>query len=156
MLSGFSSTMPVGTGSRTWPCPMASASFSSPPITPSYSRPNDLAALGAVFGRGARGTRRGRYVSRRRLAARIGAQSSNSIEELAAVPQRRDAKLFQVLSREVREDRLVNVVLAEQRLILSEAKAPQPDHNVHDGAPNSGLLHIIVPLGGTVQDARKL
>ena len=72
------------------------------------------------------------------------------------MPQRRDAKLFQVLSREVREDRLVNVVLAEQRLILSEAKAPQPDHNVHDGAPNSGLLHIIVPLGGTVQDARKL
>ena len=50
-----------------------------------------------------------------------------------AVPQRRDAKLLQVVSRQVRQDRLVDVVLAEHSLVLSEAKAPQPDYNVHDG-----------------------
>ena len=51
------------------------------------------------------------------------------------MPERRDAKLLQVLRRQAREDRLVNLVLAECRLVLSEAQAPQPDHNVHDGAP---------------------
>ena len=49
------------------------------------------------------------------------------------MPQRRDAKLLQVFSRQVRQDRLVDVVLAEHSLVLSEAKAPQPDHDVHDG-----------------------
>jgi hypothetical protein len=39
--------------------------------------------------------------------------------------QRRDAKLLQVLVRQARENRLVYVILAEDRLILSEAQAPQ-------------------------------
>ena len=47
----------------------------------------------------------------------------------------------------------VNVVLAEDRLILSEAKAPQPDYNVHNSAPTPGLLHIIVRSGESVQEA---
>ena len=55
-----------------------------------------------------------------------------------------DAKLLQVLVRQARENRLVYVILAEDRLIFPEAKAPQPDHDVHDGDPNSGLPHIIV------------
>ena len=42
-----------------------------------------------------------------------------------------DAKLLQVLIRQDREDRSVYLVLAECCLILSEAQAPQPDHNVH-------------------------
>ena len=50
-------------------------------------------------------------------------------------------------SRQVRQDRLVYVILAEHRLILPEAQAPQPDRNVHE-APNSGLLHIIVGIRG--------
>src|SRR6516162_6795517 len=54
------------------------------------------------------------------------------------MPERRDAKLLQVLVRQAREDRLVYVILAECCLILPEAQAPQPDHDVHDGAPNSG------------------
>ena len=49
-----------------------------------------------------------------------------------------DAKLLQVLVREAREDRLVYLILAEGRLVLPEAQAPQPDHNVHDGALQSG------------------
>ena len=50
------------------------------------------------------------------------------------MPQRRDTKLLEVLDRQVRQDRLVDVVLAEHSLVLSEAKAPQPDHDIHDGA----------------------
>ena len=53
-------------------------------------------------------------------------------------------KLLQVLVRQARKDRLVYLVLAECRLIPGKAKAPQPNHDVHDGAPNSGLPHIIV------------
>ena len=51
-------------------------------------------------------------------------------------PSDGDAKLLQVLVRQARENRLVYVILAEDRLVLSEAKAPQPDHNVHEGAHN--------------------
>ena len=54
--------------------------------------------------------------------------------------------------RQARENRLVYVILAEDRLILPEAKASQPDHNVHDGDPNSGLPHIIVLPGEGVQN----
>ena len=38
--------------------------------------------------------------------------------------------------RQARKNRLVYLILAECRLILPEAQAPQPDHNVHDGAHN--------------------
>jgi len=59
------------------------------------------------------------------------------------VPEGCDAKLLQVLSRQVRS------------LILSKAKAPQPDRDVHFGAPNSGLQHIIVRSGQSVQEVPK-
>ena len=58
--------------------------------------------------------------------------------------QRRDAKLLQVLVRQARKNRLVYVILAEYRLVLPEAQAPQPDHNVHEGARSCGLEHTIV------------
>jgi len=54
-----------------------------------------------------------------------------------------DAEFFQVLGRQAREYRLVNVTLAECRLIFPEAQAPQLDHNVHGRAPRSGVTHII-------------
>src|ERR1700731_3564730 len=50
------------------------------------------------------------------------------------MPKCRDAKLLQVLSRQARKNRFVNLVLAERSLILSKTKAPQPNHDVHDGA----------------------
>ena len=52
------------------------------------------------------------------------------------MPDRGDAKLLQGLVRQARKNRLVDVIFAECRLILSEAQAPQPDHNVHWGAHN--------------------
>ncbi len=58
------------------------------------------------------------------------------------VPKRGDTKLLQVLVRQARKNRFVYVILAEDRLVLPKAQAPQPDHNVHDGAHNGGA-HII-------------
>ena len=50
------------------------------------------------------------------------------------MPKCGDAKLLQVLQPSAGKNRLVYLVVAERSLILSEAKAPQPDHDVHDGA----------------------
>ena len=108
----------------------------------------DLAALGAVFGMCAWGTRRGRCVNGGRLAARVATQSSDSIEQLAAVPERGDAKLLQVLRRQARKNRLVYLILAECRLILPEAQAPQPDHNVHDMSQSRVGGMMVAPKGG--------
>jgi hypothetical protein len=62
------------------------------------------------------------------------------------MPEGRDAKFFQVVRCQMQQDRLVYLILAECCLILPEAKAPQPDHNVHDGAPQSGsgAHHLLV------------
>ena len=49
-----------------------------------------------------------------------------------------DANFLQVLRREAREDPLVDLVVAEGHLVFFEAQAPQPDHDIHDGAPNQG------------------
>src|SRR5260221_11252729 len=48
-----------------------------------------------------------------------------------------DTQLFQVLRRQARQDRIVDRVLAECRLILFEAEAPQPTPDVHSGVLNS-------------------
>src|SRR5215472_3256648 len=56
-----------------------------------------------------------------------------SVQKLAPVPERRDAKLLEVLRRQTGQDRLVYLVFAEYCLVLPEAQAPQPDHDVHDG-----------------------
>jgi len=58
-------------------------------------------------------------------------QSGNCVEQLHPVPECCDAKLLQVLFRQARKNRLVYLILAECRLILPKAQAPQPDHNVH-------------------------
>ena len=57
------------------------------------------------------------------------------------MPKCRDAKLLQVLLRQPWKNRLVNLVLAERSLVLSEAKAPQPDHDVHDGGLSLHSMH---------------
>ena len=87
-------------------------------------------------GRGAGRTRRGGCANSGRLPARVVTQSGNGVEQLHPVPDCRDPKLLQGLVRQARKDRLVYLILAECRLILPEAQAPQPDHDVHDGAHN--------------------
>src|ERR1700732_3781939 len=81
------------------------------------------------------GARRGRYANRRLSTAYLVTQSSNGVEQLHPVPECRNAKLLQVLFRQAWKNRLVYLILAECRLRLPEAQAPQPDHDVHDGAP---------------------
>ena len=75
------------------------------------------------------------------MSVRRAAIASSS---LPRCPSRADAKLFQGLIRQARKNRFVYVVLAECSLVLFKAQAPQPDHNVHSGAPQSGVAHIIV------------
>jgi DNA-dependent RNA polymerase len=60
------------------------------------------------------------------------------------VPEGRDAKLLQVLCRQARKDRFIYLVVAERSLILSEAKAAQPEEDVHDLGSSSKPEHIIV------------
>src|SRR6476646_4311401 len=84
------------------------------------------------------GARRGRYANRRLSTAYLVTQSSNGVEQLHPMPECRNAKLLQVLFRQARKNRLVYLILAECRLILPEAQAPQPDHNVHACARNRG------------------
>ena len=48
-----------------------------------------------------------------------------------AMTNRTDAKLLEVLRREVGWDRLAYLVVAECRLILPEAQAPQPTSEAH-------------------------
>jgi hypothetical protein len=50
------------------------------------------------------------------------------------VPDEANAQILQVLRRQVRQDRVVDRVLAERRLMLFETEAPQPTSEVHDGA----------------------
>jgi hypothetical protein len=69
--------------------------------------------------------------------ARVSALSGDGVEQLTAVPDNNYAKILQVLRRQARQDRVVDLVLAECRLVPFEAKAPQPTPEIHDGAPNS-------------------
>ena len=73
-----------------------------------------------------------------------------------AVPERRYAKVLQVLRRQVGQDRLVYLVFAEYRLVLPKAQTPQPDHDVHNQRPPSGVAHIMVCPSECVQEASEL
>jgi hypothetical protein len=57
------------------------------------------------------------------------------------MPDRSDAEFPQVLRRQARQDRVVDLILAECRLMLFEAKPPQPTSDVHGGAPVRLAVH---------------
>jgi hypothetical protein len=107
-----------------------------------------LAAFGAVFGRYARGGWSGLQVTGRPLSSRIGAQSSDGTEEYPTMTNRADADFLQVLLGEFREDPLVHLTVAESRLVFFQAKAPQLDHYVHDGAPTHGCRIMVLARKG--------
>jgi hypothetical protein len=60
-------------------------------------------------------------------------QSGYSIEQFAAIPDKSDTKILQVLRSQAR-DLEVDLILAECGLILFEAKPPQPTSDVDGGA----------------------
>ena len=76
--------------------------------------------------------------------AYFGVQCCYSVEQLAAVPDKSDTKVLQVLRRQPRQDRVVDPILAECRLILFEAKPPQPTSDIHGGAPAAHLAMILI------------
>src|SRR5262249_30243506 len=93
-------------------------------------RDGELAALGGVLVGSAD---RWSSLGWRCFQTRIGAQPGDGVEQLTAVPDNIYAKGLQILCPQAREDCVVDLVLAECRLILSEAKAPQPIAEVHAG-----------------------
>jgi hypothetical protein len=66
------------------------------------------------------------------LGGRFASQRSNRIDQDAAMSNRRHADIFEVLGRQLRQNCSIDRVLAECRLVLREAKAPQPTSEVHD------------------------
>src|SRR4029077_20616010 len=70
----------------------------------------DLAALGGVLGGfvGCRGS-----VGKWRWCARSSAQGSDGVEQLATIPDKSDTKILQVLRRQTRQDRVIDLILAE-------------------------------------------
>jgi hypothetical protein len=51
------------------------------------------------------------------------------------MPDKRYSKILQILRRQTRQDSVVDLILAECRLIFFEAKTPQPTRDVHGGVP---------------------
>ena len=66
---------------------------------------------------------------------RITAQRSDGVEQRAAVPDKADAQILQVPRRQAWQDFLVDRIVAECSLILSEAEASQPTVNVQVQSP---------------------
>jgi hypothetical protein len=65
--------------------------------------------------------------------AYFSAEGSDRVEQLTAMPYKLDPEVLQVLRRQARQDRLIDLVVAEVRLILFEAEPPQPTSDVHHG-----------------------
>ena len=61
---------------------------------------------------------------------------------------RANADFLQVLGREAWQDLFGNLVLAKCGFVLPKTEAPQPDHNVHDGACNRSGGHHPLGQGG--------
>ena len=111
-----------------------------------------VASFGSA-GRGRRARRlRGRRLRGRLRTARNGrrraAQRGDGGEQLAAVPDRGDAHLLQVVGRQLREHRSIDAVVAERRLVLAEAKAAEPGRYVH-----ASLTATACPSRGPRRDA---
>ena len=72
--------------------------------------------------------------------------------------KRNDAKLLQVLRRQGRQNRLINVVLAECPLVSFEAKVPQPSAEVHDNAQVPSRAYVGAVFGDvrSVEDVKPL
>ena len=61
----------------------------------------------------------------RRCDVVVSAQGGDGVKQLTPVADDTDAQILQVLRRQVRQDRLIDLVLAESGLVPFEAKAPQ-------------------------------
>jgi hypothetical protein len=111
--------------------------FASGRVSPQAVVTAELAAKRARLGaRSSRGPPRNHSRHSRKLpvSVRRAAMASSSFTRCPneATP---------TLVRQARENRFVYVILAEDRLILPEAQAPQPNHDVHDGGLSPTAAH---------------
>jgi hypothetical protein len=66
---------------------------------------------------------------------------SYGIEQLTTLPNERYAKVLQVISSQVKQDFVINLIVAKCRLVLSEAKSLQPTFDIHVAS------NVIAPFG---------
>ena len=92
---------------------------------------SEMTALGSVF-EGPIDCRKS--VGKRYFRVCISAEGSDGVKKLSAMSDNTDAQILQVVCRQTRQDRLVDLIFAECRLIPFEAKAPQPTPDVHHRA----------------------
>jgi hypothetical protein len=90
-----------------------------------------VTALGSVFGRP---VDRRKSVGKPYFRVCISAQGSDGVKKLSAMTDKTDAQIPQVVCRQGRQDRIVDLIFAECRLVPFEAKAPQPTPDVHHRA----------------------
>jgi hypothetical protein len=58
-------------------------------------------------------------------------QGRDGVEQLAAMPDKSDTKLLQVLRGQIPQDGVIDFIVAENRPILFEAQPSQPAADVH-------------------------
>jgi hypothetical protein len=72
---------------------------------------------------------------RRLFLVLVTAQRGDGFEQRAAVPDKVDAQILQVLRRQAWQDLLVDRIVAECSIVLSEAEAPQPSLDIQVQSP---------------------
>ena len=119
-------------------------------VEPTRSENMTLTCRRSARSSGALGTSgRGHCFSRARLAVSVVRKVAITSSSLRRCPSaRRQAPSSP--RRQVRQDRFVNLVLAEGPFVPFEAKAPQPNSKVHSGA-----LRLALNLTGRAHSARQ-
>ena len=64
-----------------------------------------------------------------------GRKVSDRFQQQPAMADRGDAKFFQIVGRQFRQDAQVDLVLAESLLVSLQPESPQPAPNVHRVVP---------------------
>jgi hypothetical protein len=57
-------------------------------------------------------------------------------QELASIADRSDADVFEVVSRQLRQYRRIDLVVPEIRFVLFEAETTKPPADIHSRAPH--------------------
>src|SRR5271163_2825534 len=82
------------------------------------------------------------------------AMLSSSIADMIfrPVPDDSDAEVLQVVERQLRQHRAVDLIVPERRLILPKAEVPEPDPDIHRCSLKRAARPMMVPRGRDVHD----
>ena len=64
-------------------------------------------------------------------ATEIGVEFLDRRHDFPPMADDSDAEVLEVVDRQLRQHRAVDLIVPERRLILPEAEAPQPDPDIH-------------------------